>query len=107
MASRFVECASCALKSGSPTLCAACVNNRRAISELEAERDRLQRMLDVGEELRVALGGDLQAERDRSYGMRKQVEAAAHDAAGLESRLRAMIARVEASYHSERIGSSG
>lgn len=31
----FVECASCAAKPGSPTLCAACLSNRAAIGAYE------------------------------------------------------------------------
>ena len=38
---------------------------------------------------------DLRAERDRTLGMRRQLEAAAHDAAGLESRLRWMIEKLD------------
>lgn len=34
---RFVECAACAAKSGSPVLCAGCLRNRATIAQLETE----------------------------------------------------------------------
>ena len=41
----FKECASCAAKPGSPTLCASCLNNRRLIDRCGAERDEALREL--------------------------------------------------------------
>ena len=35
----FAECASCAAKPGSPTLCPACLHNRATISQLRAENE--------------------------------------------------------------------
>lgn len=34
----FAECASCAAKAGSPSLCSACLHNREVIDQLRAER---------------------------------------------------------------------
>lgn len=98
--SDFKECGNCAPKSGSPTLCASCLHNRRVISELQEEVARLTRMLDLGEQNRRLFTEDFQAERQRTTTHRKQLEAAAHDAASLESRLRGMITQIEASYQS-------
>ena len=37
----FAECATCAAKPGSPTLCRACLHNRATVNQLRAERDVL------------------------------------------------------------------
>ena len=45
----FIECDTCKVKPGSPTLCAGCLNNRQAISALskarEEERSRIKEKL--------------------------------------------------------------
>jgi len=63
------------------------------MSKTETER------LALAERKIEELQGDLRGERDRSFGMRKQLEAAAHDAASLESRLTRMLRTIEGSYH--------
>lgn len=70
---RFIECASCAAKPGSPTLCASCVANRAEISRLTAELD---------------------AERRRNEALRRGLVSGAHDAACLESRLKGLITQL-------------
>ena len=46
----FIECDTCKVKPGSPTLCAGCLNNRQAISALskarEEERSRIKEILE-------------------------------------------------------------
>lgn len=44
----FVECAACAAKPGSPSLCAACLQNRATINEL---RGRLAKIVQLGNAL--------------------------------------------------------
>jgi hypothetical protein len=80
----WMECAECSAKPGSPTLCASCIHNRDTVL-------RLQRMVDLGEKLRAESAANLQAERDCNFGLGKQLVAAAHDAASLESRLTGML----------------
>jgi hypothetical protein len=65
---------------------------------------RTEERLALAEAKIVELQTDLYEERQRSVQMRQQLEAAAHDAASLESRLRGAIAKLEASYHSRRTG---
>lgn len=83
---RFVECATCAAKPGSPTLCASCVANRAEISRLTTELDEKNKLITA---------------------LRTGIDASAHDAAGLESRLSGLIAKIEASYHTNRVRSDG
>ena len=40
----FMECAVCAAKPGSPTLCASCLHNRTVISALNETIDKLPRL---------------------------------------------------------------
>lgn len=70
---RFVECAACAAKPGSPTLCASCVANRGEISRLTSE---------------------LKDERMRNEALRRGLAAGAHDAGCLESRLIGLINQI-------------
>lgn len=107
MTVEFKECASCAKKAGSPTLCESCLHNRRVVNELQEEIERLNRMLESAEQNRQLFTADFQAERQRTTTHRKQLEAAAHDAATLESRLRGMIGQIEASYHDGVVPSKG
>ncbi len=38
---KFEECASCAGKAGTPTLCESCINNREFIENLKKDNSRL------------------------------------------------------------------
>ena len=48
----FAECASCAAKPGSPTLCPACLHNRTTINELRAECEALTKVYGITGKLR-------------------------------------------------------
>jgi len=48
----FAECAACAAKSGSPTLCAACLHNRTAINRLRVECEALTKVYVTAARLR-------------------------------------------------------
>lgn len=43
----YKECADCASKPGSPTLCESCLHNRRVVGELQREVRRLQERVRV------------------------------------------------------------
>ena len=49
----FAECAICAAKPGSPTLCPACLHNRATINELRAERAALIKIYVIAARLRA------------------------------------------------------
>jgi hypothetical protein len=49
----FAECASCAIKPGSPVLCPACLHNRATINQLRAERAALTKVYAVVARLRT------------------------------------------------------
>lgn len=51
--SAFAECATCAAKPGSPTLCRACLHNRTTINELRAEREMLIKIYVLAARLRT------------------------------------------------------
>lgn len=59
---QFMECAECRAKPGSPTLCPACLHNRRVISDLlvarKVQTDMAQENEDLWREV-AALGADL------------------------------------------------
>lgn len=49
----FKECASCAAKPGSPSLCAACLHNRATINQLRAECEALTKIYVIAARLRT------------------------------------------------------
>lgn len=49
----FAECADCAAKPGSPTLCRACLHNRATINQLRAEREELIKVYVLAARLRT------------------------------------------------------
>ena len=49
----FVACADCTAKSGSPTLCGACLHNRATINQLRAEREELIKVYVLAARLRT------------------------------------------------------
>lgn len=49
----FAECADCAAKPGSPTLCRACLHNRTTINRLRAEREELTKVYVLAARLRT------------------------------------------------------
>lgn len=49
----FAECADCAAKPGSPTLCRACLHNRATINQLRAEREELAKVYVLAARLRT------------------------------------------------------
>lgn len=49
----FAECASCAVKPGSPFLCQACLHNRATINALRAERAALIKIYVIAARLRT------------------------------------------------------
>jgi len=49
----FAECAECAAKSGSPTLCRACLHNRATINQLRAECEELTKVYVFAARLRT------------------------------------------------------
>jgi len=49
----FAECADCAAKPGSPTLCRACLHNRATINQLRAEREELTKVYVLAARLRT------------------------------------------------------
>lgn len=67
--SGFVECANCAAKSGSPTLCPSCLANRARIAGLEkrlaGERERAERTKRQAEALATGLHAILRTMRTK------------------------------------------
>lgn len=53
MIDSFTECATCAAKPGSPTLCSACLHNREAIHRLRRENQALTRLYAIAARLRT------------------------------------------------------
>ena len=49
----FAECALCAAKPGSPTLCTTCLHNRATVNQLRAEREELLKVYVLAARLRT------------------------------------------------------